>query len=480
MEKILKRIAVSAAVVLVAMVFLASSCHGKNGGSKVDPRCAQLFSHKNQSQTGIGAELSLKGYDVGKGKLDVNQVNTFQMEIDSLLTEHNTMSSNLCNMWANEVITKEVYASTQFCYDNNQRKLRTLVMGLKSGVVDNNKFYEELKLLFAEYDKCTPHVSSTPPPPSTGGNASNVQGAGCSSDKDCEPPLYCILGGCRTLGNVGEGCALDIDCNLPLYCSGGICTKGSSSVYGTACTSDANCQAPLFCILGTCRYLGNAGDTCGQTIDCYEPMVCTNGKCTSEAGPLMQYGVACGGDADCQAPLFCIKNTCRYLGNPGDACDYDYDCYSPYICVSGKCTASSPVTATTTTTPGVAVSGKTSWSATIKADVSIGAGGGGAKACAADDQCVKPDYCIVGYCRPLQPEGGVCNWNNDCQLYHTCVSGQCVKSATGSSCKSDNDCAPPNYCIVGSCSSLQGVGGVCNINGDCQAGLSCVGNTCVQ
>jgi hypothetical protein len=509
------------AAVLIALTCMASNCHKIPTG--VDERCATLFTHETKSQTQVGGELSLKGYDLGKAKIDANQANSLQIEIDDILNEHNQMSANLCNMWANEVISKEVYATTQFCYDNNQRKLRGLVLGLKSGVVEAASFHQELLTLNQEYDKCTPQISSTaqtsaPPPPA--GGASNVQGTPCQADSGCVAPLYCIVGQCRPLGEIGGPCALDIDCKLPYICQSGSCSAGSSTVFGSACTSDANCQAPLFCILSTCRYLGNNGDPCGQTIDCYSPLVCSNGACQyttpttptgTTAGKSTVYGTPCNSDNDCQSPLFCIKKICRYLGNPGDGCDYDYDCYSPYVCSNGVCgTGIGGGTAGGSVGGSVSGSASTVWSATVSGYVSIGGGGGGAKSCTADDQCVKPDYCIVGYCRPLQPDGGECKWNNDCKngtctngacgtggvggggssankpcgknddcpLYNICISGTCTPSKTGDACLSDNDCMPPNYCIVGQCRPLQGVGGVCNINADCQSGLYCKNYTC--
>jgi hypothetical protein len=479
-----RNIILTVAAVLTALTFMASKCHKITTG--VDERCATLFTHETKSQTQVGGELSIKGYDLGKAKIDANQANSLQIEIDDILNEHNQMSTNLCNMWANEVISKEVYATT-------------------------------LLTLNSEYDKCTPQISTTqasaPPPPA--GGASNVQGTPCQADSGCVAPLYCIVGQCRPLGNIGSPCAMDIDCNMPYTCQSGSCSEGSSTVFGSACTSDANCKSPLFCILSTCRYLGNNGDPCGQTIDCYSPLVCSNGTCQyttpttptgTTAGKSNVYGTPCNSDNECQSPLFCIKKICRYLGNPGDSCDYDYDCYSPYKCNSGVCGTGT----VSGGTAGGTVGGGTVWSATVSGYVAIGGGGGGAKACTADDQCVKPDYCIVNYCRPLQPDGGECKWNNDCKngtctsgacgtgggggvgssankpcsknddcpLYNVCVVGTCTPSKTGDACLSDNDCMPPNFCIVGQCRPLQGVGGVCNINADCQSGLMCKNYTC--
>jgi hypothetical protein len=518
MKPLFKNVALCIACVLVSLVFMASHCKSKvenvEGSSG---ECPLLVSVKQSYSGGIGAELSYKGHDMGKGRIDAEQVKGYELAIDEMQNSINTWAFTACENLEKGRITRDQFNHTQDCLMKMSYDLSRFKMLVLSGTLTDEEFKKEIYSMTEMGEECKPSTSSSSV---TSSGATTTQGATCGSDADCVPPLYCILGGCRPIGKTGDSCGQDIDCELPLLCSGGKCvqTAGPSNVYGTPCTSDANCQAPLFCILSTCRYLGNKGDACGVTIDCYEPLVCTNGICTQTSvtpaptpGPTTGvastvWGTACTSDAGCQPPLYCILKTCRYLGNPGESCEFDYDCHIPYVCTNGKC-----ANATGGTAGGsIGGSASTAWSATVSGYVSIGGGGGGgAKSCSADDQCVKPDYCIVGYCRPLQPDNGVCTYNNDCKsgtctgglcgtgstgvgsggactvnencpLYNTCIAGKCTPSTTGTSCKTDNDCQPPNFCIVGACRPLQGAGGVCNITADCLSGLSCINGTCVQ
>lgn len=451
MKVLVRNFALCLASVLVSLVFLAGHCKSKvenvEGSSG---ECPLLVTVKQTYSGGVGAELSYKGHDLGKGRIDAEQVKGYELAIDEMQNSINTWAFTACENLEKGRITRDQFNHTQDCLMKMSYDLSRFKMLVLSGTLTDEEFKKEIYSMTEMGAECKPSASSSSV---TSSGATNTQGATCGSDADCVPPLYCILGGCRPLGKTGDSCGQDIDCEMPLLCTGGKCVQpaGPSAVYGTPCTSDANCQAPLYCIL----------------------------------------------------------KTCRYLGNPGEACEFDYDCHIPYICKNGKCANASYTPPPVTTSSTTSASGSWVWSATVNANVSIGAGGGGgAKSCSADDQCVKPDYCIVGYCRPLQPDGGVCNYNNDCKngtctggicgtgggggsggsctvndncpLYNTCIAGKCVPSATGTACSSDSDCQPPNYCIVGACRPLQGVGGVCNISADCQSGLNCVSGTCVQ
>jgi hypothetical protein len=135
-----------------------------------------------------------------------------------------------------------------------------------------------------------------------------VMGATCSSDGDCQDPIYGPYGHCAMATIVGEvaprhcstGCASDADCD-----DGWICECGDfvGRCMIASCTSDADCTPGFFCQthdrLPGCSILGYA---------CQRP------------------GDACGSDADCNAASKC---------SAGDHGDRERTC-SPMTCISGR------------------------------------------------------------------------------------------------------------------------------------------------
>jgi hypothetical protein len=444
-------------LVVVISIATLSGCPTKNKQIRTaEGRCALILSQEEYDSGSIGGEAAWKGVELGKARITAEQAQVFKVELDKLQTDFNNMSHDICMDWAHGALTNQQYNEAKACLRSTHKKVRILSLGVQSGTVDGDAFVSQLGILMGEVDKCEPINVQQPV-----GNvqASSQQGTPCATDAQCVAPLYCILGGCRQLGNQNDQCAYDYDCVQPLACIGGVCSQasGPSTVLGSACENDSHCQAPLYCILGGCRYLGNVGDGCQFDYDCNAPMICNQGRCADAGGGASAvFGTACQSDANCTPPLFCIQKSCRPLGNPGDGCDIDQDCYSPYICSGGSCTVEG-LKGVTITTGGAASAGH---------------------ACTADEQCTKPNYCIVGQCRPLQPTGGICAINEDCVAGHTCVQSACQKSVTGTACKSDMDCNPPNYCIVGACRPLSGQGGICNIDADCMSPLRCVGGAC--
>lgn len=386
-------------LLLVSTLLAACPSHNKNVRT-AEGRCPLILSTESEEGAGIGGEVAYKGVELGKGHVNVEQMEKFKVELDRLQTDYNNMSHDMCIDWANGALTNAQYNTAKNCLRTTHKKMRILQLGLESGTVDKVSFYEELKMLVAEMDKCG---SSQAAPVPADVQAQSSQGATCASDAQCEPPLYCILGGCRPIGQAGAQCEFDWDCTQPLVCQGGICAQpaAKSTVTGTPCATDDSCQAPLYCILSTCRYLGNVGDACQLDYDCNKPYLCISGQCTQpDAGTVL--GTPCTGDANCTPPLFCIKKTCRPLGNPGDACDIDQDCFSPYVCSAGYCAVQGLPEAYAPPTHG-----------------------GGGQACSDDGDCVQPEYCIVGQCRELQGDGGVCNLDADCQSGLKCTGGAC-------------------------------------------------------
>jgi hypothetical protein len=451
-----------------AVVLLCTACPTRTHQQKTaGGRCELILSTVESDSGSIGGEASLKGVEVGKGKINAEQMQSFQVQLDELQADYNNISHDLCIDWANGALSNEQYNEAKKCLRNTHKKQRILLLGLQSGTVDGNMFMAKLEQITGEMDACESGAKSV------ASTTTQAAAGGCTSDSQCTPPKYCILGSCRPLGSSGETCAFDYDCVAPLVCSGGICGQAvRSTVVGAACSNDSHCQAPLFCILGGCRYLGNSGDGCAFDYDCNAPLVCQSGKCAvtgSAASTSTAYGTPCQSDTQCTAPLFCILGTCRYLGNPGDACAYDYDCYSPYKCTGGKCSVSASA--------GAGASG----SDDLKAPAIFGTKSSvQGSLCTSDSDCQSPLFCILGICRPISKVGDVCGVNQDCVSGSTCIGGKCVQSAYGAACSTDADCAKPNYCILGYCRPISNEGGPCGQNQDCLAGMICSGGKCVK
>ena len=269
--------------------------------------------------------------------------------------------------------------------------------------------------------------------------SSTSSGYACQSDNDCLRPNYCIVGFCRPLSDPGGPCQYNYDCKVGMICSAGACLVTAT---GSPCNHDNDCTPPNFCIVAQCRPLSGVGGVCAQSIDCISGLVCSSGYCASPTAGVVA-SVPCGSDTNCAAPNYCIVGYCRPLSYAGGVCAVNQDCQAGLVCSNGSCVQS------TYGTP-----------------------------CTADADCAAPNYCIVGYCRPLSSAGGKCGKNNDCLAGMVCSNGICVQSQTGTPCTADADCVYPDYCIVGYCRPLQGAGGICSINSDCQSGLVCVNGTC--
>ena len=300
------------------------------------------------------------------------------------------------------------------------------------------------------------NVSSPAPPPPGLGPACSVNddclrgqicvqgscresgvGTSCQSDYDCKEPTYCILGSCRQLGNAGDACKYNNDCVAGMICSNAVCKH---TVTGSPCAGDTDCNTPDYCIQGYCQPLQGAGGYCGADQDCTAGLVCAYGICSTSTG-----GYACSHDNDCIRPNYCILGACRPLGIQGETCQYNYDCEAGLICSGGVCAMSAA-----------------------------------GSLCKTDNDCNAPNFCILGSCRPLSDAGGACGLNQDCFAGMVCTNGKCAVSGLGTPCSADADCNEPDYCIVGYCRPLSGQGGVCNQNGDCVSGLICSGTVCVQ
>ncbi len=193
-------------------------------------------------------------------------------------------------------------------------------------------------------------------------------GDACQFDSDCVSPLYCIAGKCvKELSGMSGQCVKTTDCKYPYSCLGGTCKEVSTKdIKGKSCAVDTDCGR-LFCILGKCGELKQMGETCGKTIDCQSglrcsakgvceklgeigdscttdydcrlPLYCVTGKCKETAGikKSSSKGGACSSDVECDPPLYCIMGSCKALGNIGDACKTYLDCNAPYQCKAGKC-----------------------------------------------------------------------------------------------------------------------------------------------
>jgi len=105
----------------------------------------------------------------------------------------------------------------------------------------------------------------------------------CERTGSCASPYECrgstADGGARCLGQpgLGEPCSSPLDCLFPLTCSSGLCATGGhlgeACIYGFACIDNA-CDYDA----GRCVPLRDAGEPCGDTIDCTTGW-CDRGVC---------------------------------------------------------------------------------------------------------------------------------------------------------------------------------------------------------
>lgn len=91
-----------------------------------------------------------------------------------------------------------------------------------------------------------------------------------------------------------------------------------------------------------------------------------------------------------------------------------------------------------------------------------------------------------GICTALQPEGGPCTANEECEGELSCQSGVCATEGEdpntvqpeGGPCSADEECEGELACLSNICTALQPEGGPCTANEECEGELSCQAGIC--
>src|SRR5262245_37626832 len=109
-------------------------------------------------------------------------------------------------------------------------------------------------------------------------------GATCSVPTDCPSGKVCAGGFCADPGNgrLGSPCTATRDCAGGNFCDGvtSVCSMGGGLDTGAGCSSDRQCRPPLRCALsgfyGTCAAGGtiDVGGNCSATADCLAGLWC--------------------------------------------------------------------------------------------------------------------------------------------------------------------------------------------------------------
>ncbi len=149
------------------------------------------------------------------------------------------------------------------------------------------------------------------------------RGGGCELNSDCDEPLVCGFGRCRT------ECRSDVDCALGLDCFGDIesglgfcqlsdelnCTRNSD-----CCDRGIECAGKIVCRAGEC------GQACVEDRDCVEGSVCREEEGGDSTCEPISEGL-CVYNSDCALGLICDPyQRCRV------ECAEDRDCEFPRVC----------------------------------------------------------------------------------------------------------------------------------------------------
>jgi hypothetical protein len=311
--------------------------------------------------------------------------------------------------------------------------------------------------------------------------------AGCCDDQwDCGEGSICVPtpgadfpGVCMPEPDTGE-CYDDADC-----LDGQVCVDA----YACPCNLDCFWSGP-----GTCQYV-QAG-CCLTDKDCENGMICVGqypgggaGACVPKPKEMECFTAQdcpanffCLGGQECSCDMNCISEPGDCFPMPGDCCFLDSDCDEGYVCAESW-GDSNPGVCEPAPLPGKC------WN-----DEDCGgpfAYCQGASTCPCNADCDAPD--MLGQC--------VCEPDSCCCPAAGCGPGMaCVPVPGGQACKpipekgacwDDSQCGPDEACvgaipcdcwwggegdgcdIPGTCIALPE--GCCNVDGDCQPGLVCVG-----
>lgn len=249
-------------------------------------------------------------------------------------------------------------------------------------------------------------------------------------------------------GGAGASCSTDKDCQTGLLCVVGLCTPTS-----TSCTSDAQCPGGA-CVAGSCTGLGG----CTTDQDCPEGMICgADWKCTSEVTPDCTVDVECD-DGDPNTTDACVAGSCSNTpvnigcltdddcldGDPctGDTCNGG-SCY--YEDVPDCCTTDAQCDDGSEFTDDSCVENACQY-----APVEV--------PCETDAECDDQDFCTFDSCtdglcvNTASADPFCCNSADDCDDGDDTTVDLCEEnSCTWTNCTSDIDCEDNNPCSEQAC-----------------------------
>lgn len=129
-------------------------------------------------------------------------------------------------------------------------------------------------------------------------------------------------GGSNEKAGEGESCAQTADCKDNLICDNGICKAEESE-----CDSDEACGKGMKCVEGACK-----PDTskCESDEACGEDMKCIEGTCQPKDAQ------TCDSDEGCASGMKCDEGVCKTIVNAGDSCNASEYCEDS-VCEDGVC-----------------------------------------------------------------------------------------------------------------------------------------------
>lgn len=291
-------------------------------------------------------------------------------------------------------------------------------------------------------------------------------------------------GQCQPPSAMGGACAASGDCGTdpvqPVY-GAPVCDRASracvppfSLAEGVPCDDRRACAPHLVCVgdeenRAACRAPGGVGASCnGLWLDgleraCAEGLTCvqTDGqrRCVDAGGP----DQPCFADRSCDDGLFCLPGAdeayaCRLPLGPGERC-FPGTCAAGLACRLDLANSSSAC-GTPLREGELCHWGECDSGLVCATDRSVGA----------------------AVCTAPRGVGEPCGWSPDCADGLLCgADGTCLDP--GPPRGEGEACSPLAPCDEGllcreHCVRPAGVGGVCNTQRDCEAGLGCIGGVC--
>ncbi len=203
------------------------------------------------------------------------------------------------------------------------------------------------------------------------------------------------------------------------------------------------------------------GESCGSRNDCTSGLSCIQNRCIENDYPVDPtakecFLVQCTDSAQCCAGFLPDQESCSFyqeqcnLGDEIYCQDYQDFCVCNQACVEEQCISQGGgCTSDSQCSPYFCQAG-----ACVECRGAEDCGGGGL-------------FCVSGYCSPG------CVKNEECPLFNSCESGQCVETG----CTSDRECIlftgrPDATCADAVCTVS------CESNAECGQLEACVDKTC--